>query len=146
MKGRLPKAYSRVAKSKLSLSDLDETPTTWRQWVRIDSRGVAKLVTVRPAAASAAMHSSRQCAESREVQVDKHDIVRELNLATRDMITVDQEVCRCLLAAVRAACNLRLLGSAGAHCIPVRAADQGASHHCEPGQHPPDSREGPGVR
>ena len=67
---RLPQAYSKLRRG-YSLTELDETPTTWRQcvpvsclltpvasarlirpcgrsWVRIDSRGTARLVTVRP--------------------------------------------------------------------------------------------------
>ena len=52
---RLPKAYSRVVSSKLSLSDF-EVPLLTRQWVRIDRVGRAKLVTVRePYAAACAV-------------------------------------------------------------------------------------------
>ena len=44
---RLPKAYSRVVSSKLSLSDF-EVPLLTRRWVRIDRTGRANIVTVWP--------------------------------------------------------------------------------------------------
>ena len=45
-----------------------------------------------------------------EPQVNKHDIIRELSLASRDLITVDQEVLKDARAALRAK-NSRLIPS-----------------------------------